>query len=75
MFDLDLRRRQRHAVDLTEKESVMLSNPRVPFQISSERPPLEPLNGKPIMVHLCMNIEYWPFDRPMPASYAPQTYP
>lgn len=71
MFDLDLRRRQRHAVDLTEKESVMWSNPRVPFQMSSERPPLEPLNGKPIMVHLCMNIEYWPFDRPMPRGVLP----
>lgn len=49
----------------------MWSNPRVPFQLASERPRLEPLNGKPIMVHLAMNIEYWPFDRPMPRGIIP----
>ncbi len=47
------------------------SNPRVPFRLASERAPLEPLNGKPIMVHLAMNIEYWPFDRPMPRGIIP----
>jgi peptidoglycan/xylan/chitin deacetylase (PgdA/CDA1 family) len=49
----------------------MWSNPRVPFKLSNERPKLEPLNGKPIMVHLAMNIEYWPFDRPMPRGIIP----
>ena len=49
----------------------MWSNPRVPFQLSSERPPLKPFRGKPIMVNLAMNIEYWPFDRPMPRGVLP----
>ena len=49
----------------------MWSNPRVPFQMTSDRPRLEPLGGKPIMVNLCMNIEYWPFDRPMPRGIIP----
>ena len=47
------------------------SNPRVPFRLASARRPLEPLGGKPIMVHLAMNIEYWPFDRPMPRGIIP----
>lgn len=49
----------------------MWSNPRVPFKLANERPSLEPLNGKPLMVHLAMNIEYWPFDRPMPRGIIP----
>ncbi|MHA1529335.1 MAG: polysaccharide deacetylase family protein [Alphaproteobacteria bacterium] len=49
----------------------MWSNPRVPFKLATERPKLEPLDGKPLMVHLAMNIEYWPFDRPMPRGIIP----
>lgn len=49
----------------------MWSNPRIPYQLARNRPRLEPLNGKPIMVHLAMNIEYWPFDRPMPRGIIP----
>ena len=49
----------------------MWSNPRVPFKMTNERTRLEPLDGKPIMVNLCMNIEYWPFDRPMPRGIIP----
>jgi len=49
----------------------MWSNPRVPFTLSSDRPPLTPFRGKPIMVNLAMNIEYWPFDRPMPRGILP----
>lgn len=49
----------------------MWPNPRVPFRMASERPKLEPLEGKPLMVHLAMNIEYWPFDRPMPRGIIP----
>ena len=44
----------------------MWPNPRVPYEMASNRRKLEPLNGKPLMVHIAMNIEYWPFDRPMP---------
>lgn len=49
----------------------MNSNPRVPFQLSSHRKRLEPLKGKPLMVNIVMNIEYWPFDRPMPRGVLP----
>jgi peptidoglycan/xylan/chitin deacetylase (PgdA/CDA1 family) len=49
----------------------MWSNPRVPFELSSDRPRLAPYRGKPIMVNLAMNIEYWPFDRPMPRGVLP----
>ena len=51
--------------------STSWSNPRVPFRLAGERARLEPLDGKPIMVHLAMNIEYWPFDRPMPRGIIP----
>ena len=49
----------------------MWSNPRIPYQLASHRPRLEPLNGKPLMVNVVMNIEYWPFDRPMPRGILP----
>ncbi len=49
----------------------MWSNPRVPYQMSSRRKRLEPPMGKPIIVNLCMNVEYWPFDRPMPRGVLP----
>ena len=43
-----------------------MSNPRISFQLSSERPTLAPPGGKPLIVHIVVNIEHWPFDRPMP---------
>lgn len=49
----------------------MWSNPRSPFRLSSDQPRLEPLNGKPLMVHLAMSVEYWPFDKPMPRGIVP----
>jgi peptidoglycan/xylan/chitin deacetylase (PgdA/CDA1 family) len=49
----------------------MWPNPRIPFQMSSERARLEPLGGKPLMVNVVVNIEYWPFDRPMPRGVLP----
>ena len=49
----------------------MWSNPRIPYQLASHRPRLAPLNGKPLMVNVVMNIEYWPFDRPMPRGILP----
>jgi peptidoglycan/xylan/chitin deacetylase (PgdA/CDA1 family) len=42
------------------------SHPRVPFELSSSRRRLTPPGGKPIIVHLVVNIECWPFDEPMP---------
>ena len=49
----------------------MWPNPRVPYQMSSDRPRLAPLNGKPLMVNPVVAIEYWPFDRPMPRGILP----
>lgn len=49
----------------------MWPNPRVPYELASQRRKLEPLDGKPLIVHLVMNIEYWPFDRPMPRGIIP----
>lgn len=45
-----------------------MSNPRVPFQLSTERPRLAPPNGKPLIVHIVMNLETWTFNEPMPRS-------
>jgi len=47
------------------------SNPRIPFQMSSERAPLTGPGGKNLIVHIAMNIEYWPIDRPMPRGIIP----
>ena len=49
----------------------MWPKPRIPFQMSCERPQFEPLGGKPLMVNPVINIEYWPFDRPMPRGFLP----
>ncbi|MEM9393145.1 MAG: polysaccharide deacetylase family protein [Pseudomonadota bacterium] len=49
----------------------MWSNPRVPYQFARDRVLLPPLNGKQMIVHVVMNIEYWPFDRPMPRGIIP----
>ncbi len=48
-----------------------MSNPRVPYRMSSERAPLTPLGGKPLMVHVVVNVEYWPFDQAMPRAALP----
>lgn len=48
-----------------------MSNPRVPYRMSSERKPLPPLRGKPLMVHVVVNVEHWPFDQPMPRAVLP----
>jgi allantoinase len=44
-----------------------VTNPRIRFQMSSERKPLQPpAEGKPLIAHVVLNVEYWPFDQPMP---------
>ena len=48
-----------------------MSNPRIPYAMSSERRPLAPLRGKPLMVHVVVNVEYWPFDQAMPRAALP----
>ena len=43
-----------------------MSNPRIPYQMTSERAKLVPPDGKPLMVHLVVNVENWLFDNAMP---------
>lgn len=43
----------------------MNSNPRVPFTLATDRPPIEPPGGKPLICHVVVNVEHWPFDQPM----------
>ena len=45
-----------------------MSNPRVPFRMSSERKPLPAPHGKPLIVHLVVPVEDWRFDQPMPRT-------
>lgn len=42
------------------------SNPRAPFTLSTAHPRLEPPNGKPLIVHIVVNVEYWPYDELTP---------
>lgn len=44
----------------------MTSNPRIPFVLSTDRPPLPAPDGKNIIVHLVVNVENWRFDSAMP---------
>ena len=46
-------------------------NPRIPFALSTDLPKLPPFRGKRIVVNLAVNVEYWPFDRPMPRAVLP----
>ncbi len=47
------------------------SNPRVPYELQHQRKRLAPMPGKPLMVHVAVNVEYWPFDQPMPRAVMP----
>ena len=46
-------------------------NPRIPYSMTTERPRLKPLNSKPLMVHVVLNVEYWPFEQAMPRAVIP----
>lgn len=49
-----------------------MSNPRVPYVLACDRPRLAPPKpGKPLIVHIVVNVEYWPFDQPMPRKLLP----
>lgn len=39
---------------------------RIPYLLTDERPPLSAPGGKPLIVHVVVNVEVWPFDQPMP---------
>lgn len=43
-----------------------MSNPHIPFRFSSAEPPLPPLFGRSIVVHVVVNVEVWSFDAAMP---------
>lgn len=43
-----------------------MTNPRIPFQLSSDRPRLSPPQGRNLIVHVVINVENWRFDQPMP---------
>ena len=43
-----------------------MSNPRIPYQMATDRPPIAPPDGKPLIVHLVVNVENWLFDNAMP---------
>lgn len=49
----------------------LFSNPRIPFEMSCDRAPLTGPDGKQLIVHIVMNIEYWPIERPMPRGIIP----
>lgn len=49
----------------------MSTNPRVPFQLSSDRAQLAYPEGGKLIVHLVVNIENWRFDHGMPRKLLP----
>lgn len=46
-------------------------NPRIPFRLEGDAPPLPPFEGRRVVVNLAINVEYWPFDQPMPRAILP----
>jgi peptidoglycan/xylan/chitin deacetylase (PgdA/CDA1 family) len=45
-----------------------MSNPRIPYRLSSARPKLPDFNGKKILVHFVVNVEHWQFENAMPRT-------
>lgn len=43
-----------------------MTNPRIAYQMSSSRKKLAPPSGKPLIVHMVVNVEHWRFDHAMP---------
>lgn len=43
-----------------------MSNTRIPYELSDHLPRLTPLDGRPVLVHIVVNVEHWSFDAPMP---------
>jgi peptidoglycan/xylan/chitin deacetylase (PgdA/CDA1 family) len=46
----------------------MRSNPRIDFTLSTAAPRYAPPEGRPLIVHVVVNIEYWEFDQPTPRT-------
>ena len=51
--------------------TTIVSNPFIPYCLSVDRQRMKPLKGKSLLVHIAINIEYWPFDKPMPRGIIP----
>ena len=49
-----------------EHQETSASNPFVPFELASDRPPLPWWGNASVLVHIVVNVEVWPFDAPMP---------
>lgn len=43
-----------------------MSSPRAEYQASDRRPRLQPLAGRPLIVHVVVNVEAWLFGEPLP---------
>ena len=43
-----------------------MSNPRIPYEMSTTRKKLAPPGGKPLIVNLVVNVEHWRFEHGMP---------
>lgn len=43
-----------------------MSNPRIPYEMSTARKRLAPPGGKPLIVNLVVNVEHWRFEHGMP---------
>lgn len=43
-----------------------MSNPRIPFRFSTSRPRLPAPDGRPLLVHVVVNVEHWRFEDAMP---------
>ncbi|MEX5566091.1 polysaccharide deacetylase family protein [Pseudophaeobacter sp. 1A16562] len=46
--------------------SALQANPRIPYRLAHQQPPLQGPGGKRLIVNLVVNVEYWPFDQDMP---------
>ena len=44
------------------------SNPRAVFKMSSEHAKLTAPSGRPLIIHVVVNIEYWAYDQPTPRT-------
>lgn len=44
------------------------SNPRIPFALPSTRPRLAAPHGRPLVIQVVVNVEYWAFDQPTPRT-------
>ena len=51
-----------------------MSNPRIPFQLSTNRPKLPLPDGKATIVQITVAVEYWPFDEPVPRKMVSGTH-